>query len=100
MKLQNDKIYRDLKVVKEIKTQIDKIMENIGQMHENARNKLAVDRKNCWAQLEENLHLYKDGLKAEEAKQKASHEGQEKDKSNKETLELMSVMAQKIDEDN
>jgi len=39
-------------------------------------------------------------LKAEEEKYKRRNESQEQDKSNKETLELMSLMAQKIDEDN
>lgn len=50
--------------------------------------------------MDENLAIYKDGLRAEEDKQKLQSEGQEKDKSNKETLEMMSMMAQKIDEDN
>lgn len=44
LKLQNDKVYRDLKVVKEIKTQIDKIMENIGVLHDKARSHLSCGR--------------------------------------------------------
>jgi hypothetical protein len=63
-------VYRDLKVVKEIKTQIDKIMENIDVLHDKARNHLSFGRSKYWNELKENLHLYKDGLKAEEAKQK------------------------------
>lgn len=69
-------------------------------MHDNARDRLKAGRDRYWEELKENLHMYKDGLKREEAKQKVLQSGQEKDKSNKETLELMSVMAQKIDEDN
>jgi len=39
------------------------------------------------------LAIYKEGLKAEEDKQKQTTEGEERDKSNKETLEMMSMMA-------
>ena len=54
-----------------------------------------------WATLDENLKLYKDGLEKANAKRKDNEfNPTEKDRSNRETLETMSSMAQKIDEDN
>lgn len=69
-------------------------------MHETANEKLANNRKQMWAQLNQNLEEYKEKIREEEEKQKAQEVGKEQEKSNRETLELMSVMAQRIDEDN
>ena len=46
-----------------------------------------------WAQLNQNLEEYKEKIREEEEKQKAQEVGKEQEKSNRETLELMSVMA-------
>jgi len=69
-------------------------------MQRDAQAKLAKDRARIWQQLDENLSQYKEGLKRENEKASRANEGQESEKSNKETLEMMSKMAQKIDEDN
>lgn len=51
--------------------------------------------------LDDHLRQYKEGLeKANEKRQGGEMNQSEQDKSNKETLETMSSMAQKIDEDN
>jgi hypothetical protein len=76
------------------------ILTNITKLHNDAAEKLSSTRKKVWAQLDQNLEVYRENLKAEEEKYKRRNESQEKDKSNKETLEMMSMMAQKIDEDN
>lgn len=70
-------------------------------MQSNAQCKLAENRAKNWAALDENLAAYKEGLnKANEKKQGNELNPSDKDKSNRETLETMSSMAQKIDEDN
>lgn len=70
-------------------------------MQNNAQEKLAENRAKVWASLDENLAQYKEGLKkANEKRQGNDFNPSDKDKSNRETLETMSSMAQKIDEDN
>jgi type III secretory pathway component EscR len=70
-------------------------------MQNNAQGKLAENRAKVWASLDENLAQYKEGLKkANEKRQGNDFNPSDKDKSNRETLETMSSMAQKIDEDN
>ena len=67
----NDGVYRDQKKVKDMNADIAKIMEKIQEMHDNARLKLKDHRKKMWSQLDENLTRYREGLKAEKAKQEA-----------------------------
>lgn len=70
-------------------------------MQANAQSKLSNSRAKMWATLDENLKLYKEGLEKANAKRKDNEfDPTEKDRSNRETLETMSSMAQKIDEDN
>lgn len=70
-------------------------------MKEDAKVKLSNNNAKIWATLDENLAQYKEGLqKANEKRQGNDLNSSDKDKSNKETLETMSSMAQKIDEDN
>lgn len=70
-------------------------------MQANAQSKLSNSRAKMWATLDENLKLYKEGLEKANAKRKENEfDPTEKDRSNRETLETMSSMAQKIDEDN
>jgi hypothetical protein len=70
-------------------------------MQKDAQSKLANNRAKIWATLDENLVEYKEGLKkANEKRQGNEFNPSDKDKSNRETLETMSSMAQKIDEDN
>lgn len=70
-------------------------------MQANAQSKLSNSRAKMWATLDENLKLYKEGLEKANAKRKDNEfDPMEKDRSNRETLETMSSMAQKIDEDN
>ena len=89
------------KDVKEIHNRLGAILEGISTMQVNAQSKLSQNRAKMWATLDENLKLYKDGLEKANAKRKDNEfNPTEKDRSNRETLETMSSMAQKIDEDN
>ena len=63
-------------------------------MKMDAKNKLDNNQEKIWNQLDENLALYKEGLeKANEKRLCNDKEKNNKDKSNKETLETMSSMA-------
>ena len=66
-----------------------------------AQTKLQDNKVKAWNNLNEQLDQYKEGLqKANEKRQGNELNTNDKEKSNKETLETMSSMAQKIDEDN
>lgn len=99
-KLRTDGVHRDPPKIKAINLALEQISQSIQEMHNQTNEKLAHNRKQMWAQLHKNLEEYKDKIREEEEKQKAQEVGKEQEKSNRETLELMSVMAQRIDEDN
>lgn len=70
-------------------------------MQNDAKKLLSKKRKTLYMTLDDHLRQYKEGLeKANEKRQGGEMNQSEQDKSNKETLETMSSMAQKIDEDN
>lgn len=98
---QSEGVYQNQKEVKDIHAKLGGILGCISQMQNDAQTKLANNRAKIWATLDENLVQYKEGLKkANEKRQGNDFNPSDKDKSNKETLETMSSMAQKIDEDN
>lgn len=100
-KKQAEGVYQNQKDVKDIRAKYKAIGDCIKQMKEDAKVKLANNNAKVWATLDENLAQYKEGLqKANEKRQGNDLNSNDKDKSNKETLETMSSMAQKIDEDN
>lgn len=76
------------------------IMGEITTLQQNARRKLAEDRSKMWAQLDENLEQLKDDLTKANEKRQGNESQQDKEISNHKTLQTMSQMAQKIDEDN
>ena len=97
---EDDGVHRDLKENKNIDSANKKIIAKITRMQENARRKLADDRTKLWSQLDENLEQLKDDLEKADEKRQGNENQNEKEISNHKTLQTMSQMAQKIDEDN
>lgn len=53
------------------------ILKNITKLHNDAAEKLSTTRKKVWAQLDQNLAVYRENLKSEEEKYKRRNESQE-----------------------
>lgn len=70
-------------------------------MQNDAKSQLSKKRKTLYLTLDDHLRQYKEGLEKANLKRQGSDTDQtDKALTNKETLETMSQMAQKIDEDN
>lgn len=98
--LKQSKVYTNLTEVKNINAAEKEIRDNIELMQQNAGKNLKTKREKLWKGLDEELAKYKENLRKANEKRQGNDQATDKDKSNKETLETMSSMAQKIDEEN
>lgn len=69
-------------------------------MQEKALQQLKQQKDRQWATLDKQLEKFRQELLKAEDKRKGEDQAAAQDKSTRETLETMSSMAQKIDEDN
>jgi hypothetical protein len=53
-----------------------------------------------WEKLNKNMDIFKEGLRQEDDKIHQQHDDKKQEKSNAQLMELMTAMAQKIDDEN